>query len=64
MRFRIQHNHSRSQPRWAGDYVRLYGARNEGFVIDAQDEADAKRILREQHNLNPFYVNIKPEQSK
>ena len=61
--FRVKHNFAVSQPAWRGDYVRRFGEHNEGFSISAETLHDAKRILREQHNLNPFYLTIKEEQS-
>lgn len=61
--FRVKHNFAASQPAWRGDFVRMYGERNEGFLIEAKDRDEAKRVLREKHNLNPFYVTVKEEQS-
>ena len=64
MTFRVRHNFDRSQPKWTGTYRRQFGERNEGFLLDATDETDAKRRLGELPiNLNPFYLTITPERS-
>lgn len=72
--FRVQHDFSKYQPKWTGDWVRLYGERNEGFTMEADSIDDAKRILKEQgpphgpqregDRLNPFYLKITPVASK
>lgn len=61
MIFNVQHNFATYQPKWTGDYPRRFGPNNEGFTIEAKDAEDAKRILRNDHNLNPFYLTIKAQ---
>jgi hypothetical protein len=58
MKFRVKHDFGKSQPAWRGTYPRLFGERNQGFVVEARDLEDAKRILRDERNLNPFYLFI------
>ena len=60
-KFRVKYNFSAYQPSWTGDYVRRFGKNNEGFVIDAKDEKDAKEKLKKEKNLNPFYLKIVKE---
>jgi len=60
-KFRIKHDFKKHQPKWAGDYVRTFGKNNEGFVITAKSEEDAKEILKTKHNLNPYYITIVKE---
>lgn len=57
--FHVCHDFTKYQPRkWIGDYVRKFGPRNEGFTIEARDIDDAKRIIREEHRLNPGLLTI------
>lgn len=63
MRFLVQHDFSKSQPAWKGDYSRIFGPQNEGFSIQAADAAGAKALVERAksdggHGLNSFYLMI------
>jgi hypothetical protein len=47
---------------WSGNYVRTFGAKNEGFTIEADSVESAKGILIDKYNLNPFYLTIEETQ--
>ena len=59
LKFKVQHDFTKSQPVWRGDYVRRYGESNEGFEVEAEDE-DAlwERLKSLEFNLNPFYLKV------
>ena len=62
MRFLVKHNFTAYRPhKWAGDYVRRFGDRNQGFYIQAKSPKDAESLLKTEYNLNPFYLTIIPE---
>lgn len=57
--FNVKHDLDKFRPsRWDGDYVRKFGPRNEGFLVEATDAADCKAKVSKEHNLNPFYLVI------
>ncbi len=59
--YRVQHDFTKSQPQWMGDYVRQFGERNEGFLIEAESTDQVRHLLKTEHNLNPFYLTIAKE---
>ena len=64
MKYRVRQNMSAFRPtRWHGtDYERQFGDRNQGFVIDAADDDNARAIVRAQpHRLNPGLLLIEVE---
>lgn len=65
MRYLVQHDFSKSQPAWKGDFSRIFGPQNEGFSVQAADAAGAKALVEKAksdggHGLNSFYLLISP----
>jgi hypothetical protein len=55
--YRVRHNFKVYNPgRWAGDYVRLYGPRNEGVEVAADSPAEAVAIFAADNHKNPTYL--------
>lgn len=58
-KYLIKHNCTVYRPmHWSGDYIRRYGENNNGFIVQADSIDHAKHILKNDHNINPFYVTI------
>ena len=59
MEYKIQYAFNVYRPtNWHGKLSRLFGAKNEGFIITAETLDEVKEICRNKHNLNPFYLTI------
>ena len=53
---------SKAQPKWVGDYPRIFGKQNEGFEIEGDNADNAFKAWNEVqlpgNRLNKFYVKI------
>ena len=58
MLYRVQHNCRISQPKL---FPKILGKRNEGALIEADNEKHLLEILKDKHNLNPFYLKYVTE---
>ncbi len=59
MKWLVKYNFTVYQPvAWAGSLPRLFGANNDGFIVEAPTIQDVKYKLRSENIINPFYVTI------
>jgi hypothetical protein len=56
--FIVKHDFKKYQPRWIGDYVRLFGKNNEGSRIQAETSEKALEEFAKANSLNPWYLTV------
>lgn len=57
LRFRVKWDFRKSTA-WSTDLARVFGAQNEGIVIEADDIEGAGAIMEHDHRMNRFYLSF------
>jgi len=61
-RYRLKWDFSKHKvENWTGDFVRLFGPKNEGAIVSDKSAEDAKKNFAEENHLNPFYLTVELE---
>jgi hypothetical protein len=56
--FTIKHDFMKSQPKWIGDYPRIFGRHNEGVKVLAESAEKALKEFAKANNRNPWYLTV------